>query len=441
MLFGPDLRSLDQQIESFKGQITRDENAPGKPITGISFHRREFDFSFSSHSSRGFCDGDLATLRPSLEGLSELRDLDLAGTEITDQGLRHLKSLTQLKTLRVGSSRSIASALTKDAVLELQKDLPDTAIYFYERSHLSFDRSGIIESVCDLKSPPPARPGPVPAKGPKSAVKGKTSAAKKEIAFSLGAGVNLELVLIPAGEFLMGTPDAEVVIIHGKETPFASFAPESWDLAKSEKPQHRVRITSSFYLGKYKVTQEQWEALMGNNPSHTKGAKNPVEMVGFDDCQDFLTRLNGKAAVTKGTFTLPTEAQWEYACRAGSTTRYCFGDDASQLGEYAWYGKDSGGETHPVGQKKPNAWGLYDMHGRVGEWCTDLYGPYADGTVDDPSGPSVGWGRVLRGGLALDYRYCRSAHRGFAGLPRGRGGGSVDGLRVVFLPTDNQGAE
>jgi hypothetical protein len=100
MLFGPDLRSLDQQIESFKGQITRDENAPGKPITGISFHRREFDFSFSSHSSRGFCDGDLATLRPSLEGLSELRDLDLAGTEITDQGLRHLKSLTQLKTLR-----------------------------------------------------------------------------------------------------------------------------------------------------------------------------------------------------------------------------------------------------------------------------------------------------------------------------------------------------
>ena len=175
----------------------------------------------------------------------------------------------------------------------------------------------------------------------------KTKSPPKELTVDLGKGIKLEMVLIPAGEFLMGSPDSD------KEAyPF-------------EKPQHRVRITKPFYLGKYLVTQEQWEAVMGNNPSRFKGPKNPVEQVSWEDCQKFLGKLNAKVGSGAGKFQLPSEAQWEFACRAGSKMRYCFGDDEKQLGEYAWYDANSGDKTHPVGEKKPNAWGLYDMHGKA----------------------------------------------------------------------------
>ena len=206
----------------------------------------------------------------------------------------------------------------------------------------------------------------------------ETKGPPKELAVDLGGGVKMELILIPAGSFMMGDEKGN-----------------AW-----EKPVHKVNITKPFYLGKYEVTQEQWEAVMGTNPSKFKGPKNPVEQVSWDDCQAFLGKLNAKTGGQGGKFVLPTEAQWEYACRAGSTTRYCFGDERSGLGEHAWFAGNSGDKAHPVGGKKPNAWGLHDMHGNVYEWCADRYdsGYYAKSPVDDPRGPTTGSNRVFRGG-------------------------------------------
>ena len=189
----------------------------------------------------------------------------------------------------------------------------------------------------------------------------------------------IEMVFIPAGEFLMGDPAAG----------------------------HRVRISSPFYIGKYEVTQQQWQPVMGNNPSYFGGATKPVGQVSWDDVQKFLKKAGGGLR-------LPTEAQWEYACRAGSTGRFCFGDDEAALTDYAWFSSNTHRTTHPVGQKKPNAWGLYDMHGNVWEWCSDWYGEkyYEQSPFTDPQGPSTGRERVLRsGGWATTAAYCRSAYR------------------------------
>jgi formylglycine-generating enzyme required for sulfatase activity len=226
------------------------------------------------------------------------------------------------------------------------------------------------------------------------------------------------MVLIPAGEFLMGSPDSDS------------------NASVLEKPQHRVRITKPFYLGRYPVTQEQWEAVMGDNPSTVKGPKNPVEQVSWNDCQEFLGKLNKRQGNSAGKFVLPSEAQWEYACRAGSTTRYCFGDDESKAGEYTWYHANSDGKTHPVGRKKPNAWGLYDIHGNVWEWCHDWYeeGYYARSPMDDPMGAATGSWRVLRGGRWFPpVLGCRSALR-YLSEP----GARLDflGLRVSLVPAD-----
>jgi len=237
---------------------------------------------------------------------------------------------------------------------------------------------------------------------------------QSEIAFDLGGGVKLEMVPIPAGELMMGSPDSDK------------------DALASEKPQHRVRITRPFYLGKYLVTQEQWQAVMGYNPSLSKGPKNPVETVSWHDCQGFVERLNRKLESDKGIFTLPTEAQWEYACRAGGTTKYWFGDDGARVRDFAWQsGKHQTSSPRPVGEKKPNAWGLYDMYGSVWQWCQDWYDEnyYAESPVDDPTGPAVGRVqrgrrlppvRVMRGhNFAPDAWACRSAARFFE-IPRDR---------------------
>jgi len=196
-----------------------------------------------------------------------------------------------------------------------------------------------------------------------------------------------------------------------------------------------VRITRPFYLGVTQVAQEQYQRVMGNNPSKFQGdPKRPVEQVSWDDAVEFCRRLSELEHGGKR-YQLPTEAQWEYACRAGSITRYWFGDDGSQLGDYAWYEANSESKTHPVGQKRSNAWGLCE-YGNVWEWCQDWYDKnyYAKSPTDDPTGPPDGSQRVLRGGSWFDpARICRSAFR--RNFEPGNRHGTI-GFRVSLVVAD-----
>jgi formylglycine-generating enzyme required for sulfatase activity len=200
------------------------------------------------------------------------------------------------------------------------------------------------------------------------------------------------------------------------------------------KESHNVMITRPYYLGVFEVTQEQYQRVMGENPSRFKNAKNPVEEVSWVDAVSFCKKLSEVAAEkSAGRFyRLPTEAEWEYACRAGTSTAYCFGDARYQLHNYAWYGENSESTTHSVGLKKPNAFGLYDMHGNVWEWCQDWYSDYPSGALIDPRGPSGGTYRVSRGGSwGYDEANCRSAFRSTY-VPTSR---SNDlGFRVALSP-------
>ena len=206
----------------------------------------------------------------------------------------------------------------------------------------------------------------------------------------IGKGVSLELLIVPAGKFTMGSPISET----GRT---------------SNELEHEVTISKSFFLGKYEVTQAQWEAIMDDNPSSEGGAKLPVTDVSYEDCQKFIKKLNEK---TSGGFRLPTEAEWEYACRAGTKTRYAVGER---------FGKDQAnfldskiGKPVFVGSYKSNAFGFHDMHGNVDEWCNDWYGPYAKEPILNPKGPPEGKYRVLRGGaFNFDASYQRSAIRNF----------------------------
>jgi formylglycine-generating enzyme required for sulfatase activity len=240
-------------------------------------------------------------------------------------------------------------------------DWSDTA------SHPEFD--GLVQAITALLGPPP-QPSP-----------------PSRLVNSLG----MTFVRILAGEFRMGSTDG----------------------IDDERPVHTVRISQPFYLGMYEVTQAQWAAVMGSNPSHFQSDPNrPVENVSWDDVQEFIRTLNVREGGAY--YRLPTEAEWEYACRAGSADTYHFGNDERRLGEYAWYEVNTGGETYLVGQLKPNAWGLYDMHGNVYEWVQDWYGSYAAEAVTDPQGPpGPEWDRVNRGGCYNHNAWgCRSARRG-----------------------------
>lgn len=212
--------------------------------------------------------------------------------------------------------------------------------------------------------------------------------------------IGMQFTLIPAGSFTMGT-DRSLRKAYIDETP-----------------HHPVTIGKSFYLGIYEVTQEQWTAVMGDNPSQYKGKDKPVEQVSWNDAQAFIEKLNAMEGHNR--YRLPTEAEWEYAARAGTESAFSFGDDFRLLGEHGWHQSNSGYKTPQVGQKKPNPWGLYDMHGSMWEWVQDWYGRYPSTPVTDPQGPSAGSYRVARGGSWCDSAMdSRSAYR-TASAPRYR---------------------
>lgn len=205
----------------------------------------------------------------------------------------------------------------------------------------------------------------------------------------------IAVVRVPSGTFMMGSP-------------LTINADDGWKLCAScpvrndvERPVHQVTIRHDFWMGEFPVTQGQWQAVMGANPSyfHDLGPDAPVETVDFRDVQAFLAKLN--AAQKRWTVRLPTEAEWEYAARAGTT-----GDTYGPLDAIAWYRGSSGSSTHPVGQKAPNDFGLYDMLGNVWQWCQDWFGPYTSGAAVDPQGASTGDLRVTRGGCF----YCEAVH-------------------------------
>ena len=222
--------------------------------------------------------------------------------------------------------------------------------------------------------------------------------APKEVTNSIG----MKLVLIPKGTFMMGSPESE----QGRN---------------ENETQHEVTISKDYYLGVYEVTQAQYEKVMGKNLSYFQGAKVgnenadlPVENVSWDEAVKFCKKLSALPEEKKAgrVYRLPTEAEWEYACRAGSKTAYSFDDEEGLLPEYGWFSRNSSRRTHTVGLLEPNAWGLHDMHGNVWEWCSDWYEEYPKGAVSDPTGPKEGSYRVLRGGCwGNEAADCRSAFR------------------------------
>jgi formylglycine-generating enzyme required for sulfatase activity len=234
---------------------------------------------------------------------------------------------------------------------------------------------------------------------------------------ALPGGGALDFIWVPPGSFWRGSDADEP----GRDA--------------DECPRHRVVLSRGFFLGVHEVTQAQWTAVIGRNPAvfrhGPEAPRRPVESISWDDCQEFIARL---AAIGVGRFRLPTEAEWEYAARAGSTTRFPWGDDLEGFAthRYAWANSRSMAVTHPVGGKLPNAWGFHDLLGNVWEWCADWYGPYMAGEQTDPMGPAAGRERVFRGGSWFDFPpslRCANRHRH---PPDGRY--AAVGLRLVWEP-------
>ena len=220
-------------------------------------------------------------------------------------------------------------------------------------------------------------------------------------------GISIDMVRVEAGTFTMGaTPEMK--------------NPHDWD-----KPTHQVTLTNDYYIGKYEVTQALWKVVMDNNPSNFKGDNLPVEIVSWNDCQEFISKLN---RLTGKTFRLPTEAEWEYAARGGKKSRGYQYSGSNNISDVAWYTSNSGSKTHAVGSKQANELGIYDMSGNVYEWCQDWFGSYSSSSQVNPTGANSGSGRVFRGGSWISAAGCCRSRYNYAPVDRS----SYLGFRLVL---------
>ncbi len=302
-------------------------------------------------------------------------------------------TLGQVSTsLNVSNDKKKESAITAKKVRQVGVTFPLTP-----EIELELRRAGATNELIEaIRQNSPRLPTPTQS----PIVKSNSTVSGKEMKNSIG----MEFVKIPSGEFMMGSSDAEIdeALYECKKIP--NKCEREW--VTRESPKHKVTIKEDFWIGKFEVTQGQWQAIMDDNPSYFKdcGANCPVETVSWDDIQVFLKRLNSRD--TQFEYRLPTEAEWEYAARAGTTTAFAFGDSLSSeqanFNSNYSYGNGAKGKylekTVSVGSYQPNAWGLYDMHGNVSEWCEDRYGAYSSSAQIDPTGATSGSYRVNRGG-------------------------------------------
>lgn len=315
-------------------------------------------------------------------------DIDaLKCADVYSFGLTLLQLLAANQSLEGGRlpgklRKSLPDALVElvEAATEPHPDdrLADAGELFAACEKLAIRPAPAVAVAVAPSSPPPPSPPRSPSQPapPPAPPKAKERRPGELLTLDCG-GIPMNLIWMPAGTFKMGSPKSE----EGR-----------YD---DEGPQTQVTLTEGFWMAEAQTTQAQWKAIMGNNPSHLKGDNLPVEKISWNDAIEFCKKLSSKTGQRIG---LPTEAQWEYACRAETTTRFSYGDGDSQLGDYAWFSSNSNSQTHPVKQKPPNPWGLYDMHGNVWEWCADWFGAYPGGSITDFSGSKSGSVRVCRGG-------------------------------------------
>jgi formylglycine-generating enzyme required for sulfatase activity len=298
-----------------------------------------------------------------------------------------------------GVPEPVLQVLAKCPASRGERRLASAVLLRDELSRLAQPGPAVVSPV--ISPPPRPRPrapaaAPLAAAAPAVALPAASPAPPAESARSISNSIGMKLVLIPAGKFLMGSPQT--------------------DRSRSDdEHQHEVEITEAFYLGQYPVTKGQFAAFVkatGHpNPGAGETDQHPVVEVDWKDAVAFCDWLSEKE---RKEYRLPTEAEWEYSCRAGTTTAYSFGDHPKKLKAYAWYNKNAGGAAHKVGAKKPNPWGLYDMQGNVCEWCEDWYDEdyYQKSPGQNPQGPSAGTSRVVRGGSFFYFEWdCRAAAR------------------------------
>jgi len=282
--------------------------------------------------------------------------------------------------------------------------------HFSPRANVSFFKSAVVcvagVALCGcerLQRTPPVAINPTQS----AATNGPVSVELPGSANSIG----MEFQLIPAGTFTMGEGDGA----------------------------HEVTLNQPFKMGIHEVTQSQYEQVMKNNPSKIKGAENPVDSVSWKDAVEFCRRMSELPAekAAGNVYRLPTEAEWEYACRAGTTTQYSFGDDEADLLHYGWYPANSDRKTHPVGHRQPNPWGLYDMHGNVWEWCQDWHGETPNHAVTSTAGSALASIQISRGGSwSTRAASCRSSSRSWS-TPSSHSNYESNGFRVCLSPSGN----